>query len=634
MSGEREDEARRGEVERLFAAGAAPLPEALRARAAEIARQLPPGAAELAPGAMVGPYEVESVLALGGQATVYRARHRETRAWVALKVPRRALAERIVGEAKILFTLDHPRIVRIEAASIEGPVPYLALEYLPGGSLADVLRTTRGPLHLRVIRDIAAAVLEALDFAHGRGVVHRDIKPANILLAASGAAGAKVADFGIGTLALGARADAPLAPSLASGGTALAGTPLYMAPEQEDGAHVDGRADLFALGKVLYEAISDCSPRTVRPVSRERSDVPPAWDAFIFKLVEDCPWDRFVSAKAALEALRKLPLVERENVPGPPHARSGPLGGTSASAFAVQQIWEAGRYAGIAEAARERASDLRARAGQGAALPAPSRRMALPDGFFTGAAALASIALAVLAAPRLYDRFLPGREVGWAALDAFAVAFGLFAAGFAALHGLRWLLLRPFLRATIAPSRAAQIVAGIAASAVGLGIALYVPLLAPESPQRALRLALAGGLMIGLGLMAVLSGLARGAMNQPSRPRASGGAGELPGPVRGPRGPAAPPALGARAQQERALARLGEILAEAERAKPGLAELVRSVMAANGAPDLEASRAILEYVEDPARRAESGAVLERLGLLFDVEAVRAAWDSRARPEAE
>jgi serine/threonine-protein kinase len=269
----------------------------------------------IGPGSIVGRYVVFDVLGEGGQATVVRARQ-PFQHEVALKVPHKDVAARLLREARLLAGLEHPNIVTVHAVEVAGPVPHLAMELLRG-SLADRLRlfAARGqrgfPVH--AVYGLASAVIHALEHVHARGIVHRDLKPANILFDARGTP--KVADFGIGTLSIAtAHGDAPLAQSVArsaaEGTTRFAGTPLYMAPEQENPAlaesgRIDGRADLFALGRVIYEALTFRSPHTVRPVSRERS-VSSAWDEFIFRLVEDRPEDRFPDAAGARKALAKL----------------------------------------------------------------------------------------------------------------------------------------------------------------------------------------------------------------------------------------------------------------------------------------------------------------------------------------
>src|SRR5581483_8622194 len=189
---------------------------------------------------------------------------------VAYKVPRRDVGDRLAREAKLVARLVHRSIVQVVDLSLEGPLPFLVLELCPGGSLEERLEAASPDgLPLDPVFAVATSVLEALAFAHGQGVIHRDIKPANILFDAEDRA--KVADFGIGTLAAGG--DELSLSHEASKQSLLAGTPLYLAPEQEnpalrEGGALDGRADLFSFGKVLFQMLTGASPRTIRPPSR------------------------------------------------------------------------------------------------------------------------------------------------------------------------------------------------------------------------------------------------------------------------------------------------------------------------------------------------------------------------------
>jgi len=301
-------------IARLFeGAPTGDMPDRLRARGRDVAARFAAekAALDLSPGAVVGPYLVVRLLGTGGQARVYHARNVGTGREVALKVPRVKVAKRLVRETEILFRLDHPRIVRIEEAVLDGPVPYLAMEYLRGGSLADLLAEVRGRrLPRERVETIATAVLEALEYAHARGVVHRDIKPANILFDDNGEA--KVADFGIGKVSLlSTTREEGVPATLSKSATVFAGTPVYMAPEQEDatraeGGRIDGRADLFSLGKLLYECLTGRTPRTIRPVTLDRDDVPPGWNELLFHLVEERPEDRVPTAAATAQVVRYL----------------------------------------------------------------------------------------------------------------------------------------------------------------------------------------------------------------------------------------------------------------------------------------------------------------------------------------
>ncbi len=296
---------RRAEVLQLFEPVPDETPSSVRSRARELsARYLQKDEGlPLAPGDAAGPYEVLEVLGSGGQAVVYKARHRQIGRHVALKVPRREVGDRLLREAELAAHLEHPSIARVEDIRLEGPVPFLVMELCEKGSLEDLLEEHPGGLPFERALPIARAVLEALAFAHEKGVIHRDVKPANILFDRNGVL--KVSDFGIGTLA---RNDGLSASMDASERTLLAGTPLYVAPEQEDPSlrvdgRLDGRADLFSFGKVLFQLLTGASPRTMRPVSRLNGKLDPAWDEYVWKLVEERPENRFASARAALAAM-------------------------------------------------------------------------------------------------------------------------------------------------------------------------------------------------------------------------------------------------------------------------------------------------------------------------------------------
>lgn len=198
-------------------------------------------------------YSVESLLGRGGMASVYKATDLESGEAVALKLfhedratglPRR----RFMQEAQTLRSLSHPAIVRYAAhhgIDASGR-PFLAMEWLEGSNLRDVLHG-RG-LSLQQTLTLAIRLVKALQYLHGEGVVHRDIKPSNIVLVAGQVDAAKIVDFGI------AHNDSPQ-PLTHTG--QLMGTPFYMAPEQtRSSARVDGRADVFSLGCVLYESLT------------------------------------------------------------------------------------------------------------------------------------------------------------------------------------------------------------------------------------------------------------------------------------------------------------------------------------------------------------------------------------------
>ncbi len=205
---------------------------------------------------VAGRFEVLGLAGHGGMGAVYRARDRQTGDVAALKVLRTrdaAAEQRLAQEAQILGDLAHPSIVRhVAHGTTADGVFYLALEWLDGQTLS--ARLQDGALSKEEAIALAWHVADALDAAHRRGIVHRDIKPSNIVLG-SRASGArpKLLDFGIAHLRASAR-------RLTATGAVL-GTPGYMAPEQARGeAAIDARADVFALGCVLFEALAGRPP--------------------------------------------------------------------------------------------------------------------------------------------------------------------------------------------------------------------------------------------------------------------------------------------------------------------------------------------------------------------------------------
>ena len=203
----------------------------------------------MGPGSKVaGRYLVESLAGEGGMGRVYRAVDLESNAPVAVKVlGERGHAERFAIEADALSSLDHPAIVRYVAHGLlESSEPYLVMEWLSGENLRARLR--RKGLTLQESLTLARVVAETLEYIHARGVIHRDLKPANIMLPVEDVQSAKVVDFGIARLTSGRAVTA----------TGLRiGSPFYMAPEQWSHPRlVDGRADVFALGCVLFECLT------------------------------------------------------------------------------------------------------------------------------------------------------------------------------------------------------------------------------------------------------------------------------------------------------------------------------------------------------------------------------------------
>ena len=202
----------------------------------------------------IWPFELLEKIGEGGMGVVYRARYVGNNRQVAVKlIPNDITANstvlaRFERELDVLKQLSHPNIVHCFGGSCESKQRFYAMEYVPGGTLADYL-IEKGPLPWEVAIDFAIQMCEALQYAHERGVTHRDVKPGNFLLTKSGQL--KLSDFGLASIVSHGRLTA-------SGRTV--GTILYMAPEQIRGETVTNRVDLYALGCVLFEMLVGFTP--------------------------------------------------------------------------------------------------------------------------------------------------------------------------------------------------------------------------------------------------------------------------------------------------------------------------------------------------------------------------------------
>ena len=213
-------------------------------------------------GTTLGHYEIIEPLGSGGMGDVYRARDTTLKRDVAIKVLSEAFATdtdrlaRLEREAHLLASLNHPNIATIHSLEQEGDTRFLVLELVKGESLEQ--RLVGGPLTVEKALDIAKQIAEALEAAHGEGMIHRDLKPANVLITPDGRA--KVLDFGIAKVVeTGPQTTATQATNLTVAGT-LIGTVPYMSPEQIRSEGIDKRADIWAFGCVLYEMLTGCNP--------------------------------------------------------------------------------------------------------------------------------------------------------------------------------------------------------------------------------------------------------------------------------------------------------------------------------------------------------------------------------------
>lgn len=270
----------------------------------------------LTSGARLGPYEVVAPLGAGGMGEVWRARDTRLGRDVALKVLPAHLADtpearaRLDREAKVVSSLNHPNICTLHDVGHEDGTDYLVMELIDGETLS--ARLTAGSLAPAEVLRVGAQIAEALAFAHRRGIVHRDLKPGNVMLTRSGA---KLMDFGLSratepTASAGLSASATRTTPLTAEG-ALVGTFQYMSPEQLEGKEADTRADIWALGCVLYEMatgrrafsggtqaslISAIMRDQPRPIGEFAPLTPPALDRLVRHCLEKDPDDRWQSA--------------------------------------------------------------------------------------------------------------------------------------------------------------------------------------------------------------------------------------------------------------------------------------------------------------------------------------------------
>jgi predicted Ser/Thr protein kinase len=288
-------------------------------------------------GDTIDGYRIEDVIGRGGMGTVYRAVDLGLDKQVALKVIAPHLAEdptflaRFRSEAKALARLDAAGIVRVLALRESTRATFIAMEYIDGPSLREMLREA-GSLDWPDAVSILRQILIAVRHAHTSGVLHRDLKPSNILLTSDGRV--KITDFGLAKIRT---SDTDLTATHET-----AGTVAYMSPEQVEGLkHVDERSDLFSVGLMAYEMLTGRLPfsrsgsyysiqRAIvqdafEPPSKHEDDLPGRIDQVVMRLLEKDAADRFDSANDALEALAPVDAPSRVSTPAilaPPPATS------------------------------------------------------------------------------------------------------------------------------------------------------------------------------------------------------------------------------------------------------------------------------------------------------------------------
>jgi regulation of enolase protein 1 (concanavalin A-like superfamily) len=295
------------------------------------------------PGSLgrLGHYEVLEVLGRGGFATVVRAFDDVLERVVAIKVlsPQMAVTsparKRFLREARAAAAVRNDHVVQIHAVQ-ERPRPYLVMEHIPGQTLQQKLDTT-GPLETPEMLRLAVQITRGLAAAHAQGLIHRDIKPSNILLEQGTETKVKLTDFGLARAADDA--------SLTQSGV-IAGTPLYMAPEQAQAHPIDHRTDLFSLGSVFYVMLTGRPPfraptalavlkrvceDTPRPIREIVPEAPPWLCDLIGKLHAKKPEDRFQTVQEVADLLIQSSLDSGTLGQRSPAARSRRLKGLAAA---------------------------------------------------------------------------------------------------------------------------------------------------------------------------------------------------------------------------------------------------------------------------------------------------------------
>ena len=279
----------------------------------------------------LGRYEIQRTLGKGAMGVVYEALDPRLQRTVAVKTLHRdaqpdEVVRRFLVEARAIARLSHPNIVAIYDIGEEDGMAFIAMELVRGRELASLIDADERPPPLESAR-IVGQLLQALQYAHERGVLHRDVKPGNVLLTESG--DVKLTDFGVARLADG---DA----ERTQAGTIM-GTPTYMSPEQVRGEEVGPAADLYAAGVILYQLLTGRRPfvgdsvvalalRIVNEAPPPPSHVNPAlpadWDAVVLRALAKQPADRYESATAfwvALAGIRRVTAVR----PAPTAAAAG-----------------------------------------------------------------------------------------------------------------------------------------------------------------------------------------------------------------------------------------------------------------------------------------------------------------------
>ena len=323
----------------------------------------------LKPGARLGPYEIVSALGAGGMGEVYRARDPRLGRDVAIKVLPGVFSadvdrlDRFEQEARAAAALSHPNILAVHDIGTDADAPFIVSELLEGETLRE--RVNAGPVAVRKAIQYALAIAHGLAAAHDKGILHRDLKPENVFV--TGDNRVKILDFGLAKLTQDqfagsnsvATAPAPTQPGV------VLGTVGYMAPEQVRGLPVDHRADLFALGAILYELLSgrrafarDTAPETMTAILNEDpadlsaapAAIPPDLVRIVNRCLEKRPSERFQTASDlafALQGLSDASGASKAASPVRPSFRRA--GSAGPSPCCCLQSWRPSRFRRVRE---------------------------------------------------------------------------------------------------------------------------------------------------------------------------------------------------------------------------------------------------------------------------------------------